>query len=68
MTRGEGRAVTGWERLATFEGGTVSWLATATAADGSRHAFAATPVGVFRSTDLGLRWSPLGEPSRVAGV
>src|SRR5687768_6709222 len=60
--------MTGWERLAAFEGGTVSWLATATAADGSRHAFAATPVGVFRSTDRGLTWSPLGGASRVAGT
>lgn len=60
--------MTNWERLAALEGGTVSWLATAPAADGTRHAFAATPVGVFRSTDLGLSWSPLGGASRVAGV
>lgn len=56
--------MTAWERLAAFEGGTVSWLA----ADGSQHTFAATPVGVFRSTDRGLSWSPLGGASRVAGV
>src|SRR4051794_3535757 len=58
----------GWERMAAFEGGTVSWLASALAADGSWHAFAATPVGVFRSTDRGLTWHPLGGASRVAGV
>src|SRR4051812_28140456 len=58
----------GWERLAAFEGGTVSWLATAPAADGTWHVFAATTVGVFRSLDLGLTWSPLGGASRVAGV
>lgn len=58
--------MTSWERLAALEGGTVSWLATA--ADGTRHAFAATSVGVFRSTDRGLSWSPLGGASRVAGV
>ena len=60
--------MTGWEQLAAFDGGTVTSLATATAADGTQHAFAATPVGVFRSVDRGLRWSPLGGASRVAGV
>jgi hypothetical protein len=57
-----------WERLATFEGGTVSWLAAAPASDGAWHVFAATTVGVFRSVDRGLTWSPLGGASRVAGV
>lgn len=57
-----------WERLAAFEGGSVSWLATATAADGAEHVFAATAVGVFRSVDRGLTWQPLGGASRVAGV
>src|SRR4051794_18054863 len=57
-----------WERLAAFEGGTVSWLASAPAADGTQHVFAATPVGVFRSLDLGLTWSPLDPSSAVAGV
>jgi photosystem II stability/assembly factor-like uncharacterized protein len=62
------QAGSGWERLAAFEGGTVTSLATATAADGTRHVFAATIVGVFFSTDRGLSWSPLGGASRVAGV
>ena len=43
--------MTGWERLAAFEGGTVMSLATATAIDGARHVFAATPVGVFRAVE-----------------
>lgn len=60
--------MTRWERLAAFEGGTVSWLATATSADGSPHVFVATVVGVFRSTDRGLSWEPLGGASRVAGA
>jgi photosystem II stability/assembly factor-like uncharacterized protein len=58
----------GWERLAAFEGGTVSWLTTATAADGAEHVFAATPVGVFRSLDRGLTWSPLDAEGAVAGA
>jgi hypothetical protein len=58
----------GWERLAAFEGGSVSWLTAAPAGDGSWHVFAATTVGVFRSVDGGLTWSPLGGASRVAGV
>ena len=66
MTSSEG--VAGWERLAAFEGGTVTSLATAQAADGTWHVFAATPVGVFRSLDRGLSWSPLGGASRVAGA
>src|SRR5947208_2579410 len=57
-----------WERLAAFEGGTVSWLASAPAADGTQHVFAATPVGVFRSLDVGLTWSPLDPSSAVADV
>jgi hypothetical protein len=57
-----------WERLAAFEGGTVSWLATARVADGTPHAFVATTVGVFVSTERGLRRSPWGGASRVAGV
>lgn len=59
---------TGWERLAVFEGGTVAGLARAQAADGAWHVFAATPVGVFRSRDRGLSWTPLGAGSRVAGA
>jgi hypothetical protein len=57
-----------WEQLASFEGGSISWLAAAPTADGARHVFAATSVGVFRSVDRGLTWSPLGGASRVAGV
>jgi photosystem II stability/assembly factor-like uncharacterized protein len=59
---------TTWERLATFEGGSVSSLATAQAADGSWHVFAATAVGVFRSLDRGRSWAPLGVGRRVAGA
>ncbi|MCC7370468.1 MAG: hypothetical protein IT306_18740 [Chloroflexi bacterium] len=59
---------TGWERLATFEGGTVAGMARAQAADGSWHVFAATPVGVFRSVDRGHSWAPLGVGARVAGA
>src|SRR5215211_5870899 len=58
----------GWERLAAFEGGTVSWLTAAPAGNGAWHVFAATTVGVFRSVDGGRSWSPLGGASRVAGV
>lgn len=58
----------GWERLAAFEGGTVSWLTAVPADDGAWHVFAATTVGVFRSVDGGLSWSALGGASRVAGV
>jgi hypothetical protein len=60
--------VTSWERLVAFEGGMVAWLATARAADGAPHVFAATTVGVFVSTDRGLSWSPLGGAPQVAGV
>jgi hypothetical protein len=60
--------VTGWERLAVFEGGTVTSLAVATAADGARHVFAATLVGVFRSADGGLSWGPLDEASALPGI
>ena len=59
---------TGWERLAVFEGGSVSDLARAQAADGSWHVFAATPVGVFCSVDRGRTWGRLGTGNRVAGA
>ena len=57
-----------WERLAAFEGGTISGLATARASDGTVRVFAATPVGVFQSDDGGRRWRPPGADSAVAGV
>jgi photosystem II stability/assembly factor-like uncharacterized protein len=65
--------VTGtWERVSTREGGTVSGLAWAAAADGSTVVFAATPIGVFRSADFGTTWRPLhgagGSVVTVAGV
>ena len=61
-------APSGWELLARFEGGTISALTTALAAEDTHHVFAATPVGVFRSTDRGRSWQPLGGSSRVPGV
>src|SRR5215212_639627 len=62
------RRMSSWERLAAFEGGTVSALTTARASDGTMRVFAATPVGVFQSDDGGRRWRPLGADSAVAGV
>src|SRR4051812_43271436 len=49
-----------WQRLSALEGGTVTGFATATtAADAAAAVFAATPVGVFRSDDVGRSWRPL---------
>jgi photosystem II stability/assembly factor-like uncharacterized protein len=49
-----------WERIATHYGGTVAGLAEFTNDMDQRLVFAATPVGVYRSTDAGLRWSQPG--------
>jgi photosystem II stability/assembly factor-like uncharacterized protein len=47
---------TGWERLAEREGGTVTALASARDGDGRGVLFAATAVGIRRSTDGGQSW------------
>jgi photosystem II stability/assembly factor-like uncharacterized protein len=47
-----------WEQVACRPGGTVAGLATATAA-GKTLVFAATPPGVFRSSDTGRTWASL---------
>jgi hypothetical protein len=48
----------GWERLATREGGTVAALATGGA--GATDVFAATAIGLHRSTDAGRSWGFTG--------
>lgn len=55
----------GWERLATWEGGTVAGLATVTAEDGSTLVFAATPLGIHRSADGGRSWGLPGAAGAV---
>lgn len=55
----------GWERLASRTGGTVGGLATAAAADGTTLIFAATPVGVHRSSDGGRSWRLCGVGNTV---
>jgi photosystem II stability/assembly factor-like uncharacterized protein len=47
---------TSWERIASHAGGTVAGLAAATSRTGETLLFAATPVGVFHSTDGGQSW------------
>ncbi|HTD78888.1 MAG TPA: hypothetical protein VK898_14720, partial [Chloroflexota bacterium] len=51
---------TTWERIATHFGGTVAGLAEFTNDVGEKLVFAATPVGVYRSMDAGLRWTQPG--------
>jgi len=52
----------GWERLASYEGGTVFALATALTKDGNATAlFAATAAGLFHSRNEGREWTPAGE-------
>ncbi len=46
----------GWERLSERRGGTVTALTTARGADGASVVFAATAVGIRRSTDAGRTW------------
>src|SRR5215218_5639169 len=46
----------GWERRAERRGGTVTALTTARDADGQTFVFAATAVGIRRSTDGGRTW------------
>src|SRR5215212_2215444 len=46
----------GWERLAERRGGTVTALTTARDAEGATTVFAATAVGIRRSTDGGQTW------------
>ena len=55
----------GWERLAGRTGGTVAALATASAADGATLIFAATSVGVHRSSDGGRTWTLPGVGNTV---
>jgi hypothetical protein len=45
-----------WERIAGHTGGTVAGLARATSRTGETLLFAATPVGVYHSTDAGRSW------------
>jgi photosystem II stability/assembly factor-like uncharacterized protein len=47
---------TSWERIASHAGGSVAGLAAATSRGGETLLFAATPVGVFHSTDDGHSW------------
>lgn len=47
-----------WERLAGRSGGTIASLAVAVTADGAPILFAATAVGLHRSTDAGRTWAP----------
>lgn len=55
----EGQRVAGaWERLAGRTGGTVAGMASATDADGTTVVFAATAIGLHRSTDGGQTWIP----------
>ncbi|MGI9148817.1 MAG: WD40/YVTN/BNR-like repeat-containing protein [Chloroflexota bacterium] len=46
---------TNWERVAANTGGTVGGMASALV-DGRPHVYAATPVGVYRSSDSGQTW------------
>lgn len=46
-----------WERVAGRTGGTIAGLATARAADGATIVFAATAIGLHRSTDAGQTWA-----------
>src|SRR5437867_8985770 len=55
-----------WQRLATRTGGTVSHLALARAPDGVPLIFAATSVGVHRSSDGGRSWALAGAVNNVA--
>src|ERR1041385_7181499 len=55
-----------WELVSQSPGGSVAGLATTTQADGSTHVLAATRAGVFRSTDVGLTWSPTTASETVA--
>lgn len=48
-----------------YEGGTIGGLARATAEDGAALVFAATSVGVYRSTDGGRSWTLPGTGSSV---
>lgn len=57
-----------WERLASAEGGSVTALAATAATDGAPQVYAATALGVFRSTDGGRRWAPLGELGALTDV
>jgi photosystem II stability/assembly factor-like uncharacterized protein len=54
----------GWERVAGNAGGTVGGLATATV-DGRTVVFAATSVGVYRSSDAGQTWTLPGAGNTV---
>jgi len=54
-----------WERLATRTGGTVSQLALAKMAEGVSLVFAATAVGVYRSSDGGRSWQLAGTVNNV---
>jgi photosystem II stability/assembly factor-like uncharacterized protein len=45
-----------WRVETPFPGGTVASLTSATTADGSTVIFAATPLGLFSSADLGEHW------------
>jgi photosystem II stability/assembly factor-like uncharacterized protein len=47
-----------WKRLAGRTGGTIAGLATATTADGATIVFAATAIGLHRSSDAGRTWTP----------
>jgi photosystem II stability/assembly factor-like uncharacterized protein len=58
------RASTGWERVADNTGGTIGGLATSLVA-GHALVFAATPVGVYRSSDAGRTWLLPGDQTVV---
>ena len=45
-----------WEQLASLEGGRVAGLAITASKDGTL-VFAATPAGVYQSTDAGPAWA-----------